>query len=149
MKKNRIRTIAIGIFLHEQRLLVFEGFDQVKNKSFFRPLGGGIKFGESGAEALQREIKEEIDYQIKDTHYLGLIENRFMLRGEPGHEVVLVYSCRFTNDEIYSKKDFLGHEGDGSEIKVKWVEISYFKENPGLLVPPELMDFVTKSPNNC
>ncbi len=69
-----------------------------------------------------------------------------MLRGEPGHEIVLVYSGRFTNDEIYSKMNFLGHESDGSEIKVKWVEISYFKENPGLLVPPELMDFITKIP---
>ena len=127
-------------------MLVFEGFDQVKNKSFFRPLGGGIKFGESGAEALQREIKEEIGYQIEDTRYLGLIESRFMLRGEPGHEIVLVYSSRFTNIEIYSKQNILGHESDGSEIKVRWVEISDFKENPGLLVPPELMDFITKIP---
>jgi 8-oxo-dGTP pyrophosphatase MutT (NUDIX family) len=74
MKKNRIRAIAIGIFLHEQRLLVFEGFDQVKNKTFFRPLGGGIMFEETGAQALQREIMEEIGYQIEDTRYLGLIE---------------------------------------------------------------------------
>ena len=147
MKKNRIRTIAIGLFLHEQRLLVFEGFDQVKNKSFFRPLGGGIKFGETGAEALQREIKEEIGYQIEDTRYLGLIESKFMLRGEPGHEIVLVYSGRFANTEIYSKLSFLGHEDNGSEIKVKWVDISYFKENLGLLVPPELMDFLTKIPD--
>jgi 8-oxo-dGTP pyrophosphatase MutT (NUDIX family) len=146
MKKNRIRTIAIGIFIHEKRLLVFEGFDQVKNKSFFRPLGGGIKFGETGSETLKREIIEEIDYQIEDTRYLGLIESRFMLRGEPGHEIVMVYSGRFTNSEIYSKQNILGHESDGSEIKVKWVEISYFKENPGLLVPPELMDFITKIP---
>ncbi len=146
MKKNRIRTIAIGIFIHKQRLLVFEGFDQVKNKSFFRPLGGGIKFGETGAEALQREILEEIGYQIEDTRYLGLIENRFMLRGDPGHEIVLVYSGKFANDEIYTKMNFLGHEDDGSEINVKWVDISYFRENPGLLVPSELMDFLTKIP---
>ncbi len=146
MKKNKIRPIAIGIFLHEQRLLVFEGYDQVKNKYFYRPLGGGIKFGETGAEALQREIKEEIGYQIENTRYLGLIESRFMLRGEPGHEIILVYSGRFTNIEIYSKLNFLGHESDGTEIKVKWVDISYLKENLGLLVPPELMDFLTKFP---
>jgi 8-oxo-dGTP pyrophosphatase MutT (NUDIX family) len=146
VKKNKIRQIAIGIFIHEQRLLVFEGYDQVKNKYFYRPLGGGIKFGETGAEALQREIKEEIGYQIEDTRYLGLIESRFMLRGEPGHEIVLVYSGRFVNTEIYSKLSFLGHEDNGSEIKVKWVDISYFKDNPGLLVPPELMDFLTKIP---
>jgi hypothetical protein len=138
--------IAIGIFIHEQRLLVFEGFDQVKNKSFFRPLGGGIKFGETGAEALKREIMEEIGYQIEDTRYLGLIESRFMLRGEPCHEIVLVYSGKFTNYDIYSKMNILGYEGDGSEIKVKWMDISYFKANSGLLVPPELMDFLIKIP---
>ncbi len=62
-------------------MLVFEGFDQVKNKSFFRPLGGGIKFGESGAEALQREIKEEMDYLIEDTRYLRFDREQVYAQG--------------------------------------------------------------------
>ena len=99
MKKNKIRLIAIGLFLHNGRILVFEGYDRVKEKYFYRPLGGAIKFGESGADALKREIQEEIGQDIEDIRFQGMIESRFMLRGEPGHEIVLVYSGRFVDDD--------------------------------------------------
>jgi 8-oxo-dGTP pyrophosphatase MutT (NUDIX family) len=146
MSKNKIRTIAIGIFIHKNRLLVSEGYDEVKGKTFFRPLGGGIKFGETGASALKREIMEEIGQEIDHISFLDFIENLFILNGEPGHEMVLVYSGRFTNSEIYSIDAFVGHEDDGSAINVKWIDISYFMKNVGLLVPPELLDIVTKIP---
>ena len=71
MKKNKIRLIAIGLFLHNGRILVFEGYDRVKEKYFFRPLGGAIKFGESGADALKREIQEEIGQDIEDNPFSG------------------------------------------------------------------------------
>lgn len=144
MKKNKIRLIAIGLFLHNGRILVFEGYDQVKEKYFYRPLGGAIKFGESGADALKREIREEIGKEIEDIRFQGMIESRFMLRGEPGHEIVLVYSGRFVDASVCTRMDFTGHEDNGSEIKVRWMEASYFSENPGLLVPPELMDILTR-----
>lgn len=147
MKKNRIRPIAIGLFLHQERLLVFEGYDEVKQKHFFRPLGGAIKFGETGADALKREIQEEIEFEIEDIHFQGMIENRFVLRGEAGHEIVLVYTARFSDGSVYSRKDFTGHEDDGSEIKVRWMDLSYFTEKPGLLVPPELMDMIHQMKN--
>lgn len=144
MKRNKIRPIAIGIFIHKHRLLVFEGFDQVKNKTFFRPLGGAIKFGETGAEALWREIKEEIGQELEDVRYLGLIENLFTCDGQAGHEIVLVYSGNFTDDAVLDTLQITGHEDDGSEIRVRWVDISYFNENPGLLVPEELMDILKR-----
>ncbi len=144
MKKNRIRPIAIGLFLHNDQLLVFEGYDQVKEKAFFRPLGGAIKFGETGADALKREIQEEIGQEIENIQFQGMIESRFMLRGEPGHEIVLVYSGRFVDESIYSRMNFTGHEDDGSEIRVRWMDLAYFSENPGLLVPPELSDILVR-----
>ena len=144
MKKPKIRPIVIGIFLHQNRILVFEGWDHVKEKRFFRPLGGAIKFWEAGAEALQREIKEEIGQEIEDVRYLGLIENRFTCDGQAGHEIVLVYSGNFIDGAVFEKMEFAGCEDDGSEIRVRWVDISYFSENPGLLVPEELLDILKR-----
>lgn len=142
MKKKRIRPIAIGLFIRNNKVLVFEGYDSVKGKPFYRPLGGAIKFGETGEEALRREIKEEIGREICDIIYLKMIENLFTCYGQEGHEIVLLYSARFVNDEIYSMTAFTGHEDDGSEISVKWVDIPYFIENPNLLVPEELLNIV-------
>ena len=46
MKKNRIRPLAICVFLNNNRILVAEGYDPIKQQTFYRPLGGGIEFGE-------------------------------------------------------------------------------------------------------
>jgi 8-oxo-dGTP pyrophosphatase MutT (NUDIX family) len=40
--------------------LVAHGHDSVKSEDFYRPLGGGIEFGELSEAALRREIKEEL-----------------------------------------------------------------------------------------
>ncbi len=46
MKKNKIRPIALCVFLNNNRILVNEGYDPVKQQTFYRSLGGGIEFGE-------------------------------------------------------------------------------------------------------
>ncbi len=47
-KKKRVRPLAICVFRHHDRILVMEGYDPVKKEHFYRPLGGGIEFGEPG-----------------------------------------------------------------------------------------------------
>ena len=74
---KRIRPLALGIFRHDGRLLVFEGHDPVKDETFYRPLGGGIEFGETGAQAMAREMREEIGAEVTNVRYLGLCENIF------------------------------------------------------------------------
>jgi NADH pyrophosphatase NudC (nudix superfamily) len=86
MQPQRIRPLALGIFLHEGKLLVFEGYNAVKDQTFYRPLGGGIEFGEYGVQAFIREIQEEIGAAVVNPRYLGLCENIFTLDGEVGHE---------------------------------------------------------------
>ena len=51
--KVRIRTIVLGIFLQEDRLLVFRGRRSGAGMlSSTARLGGGIEFGEYGHQAL-------------------------------------------------------------------------------------------------
>ena len=61
MIKNTIRPVAICIFRKEDKILVFEAYDKVDDKIFYRPLGGGIEFGEHSSETVVREIREEIN----------------------------------------------------------------------------------------
>ena len=60
---NQIRPIAICVFRNKNRILVAEGYDSVKDEYFYRPLGGGIEFGESSMETICREMIEEIDVE--------------------------------------------------------------------------------------
>lgn len=43
---SRIRPLAICVFRHQDRILVAEGYDPVKDEHFYRPLGGGNEFGD-------------------------------------------------------------------------------------------------------
>lgn len=85
--------MIICLFRNGDRILAAEGFDSVKQIQFYRPLGGGVEFGEHSRDALAREIKEELNAEIEDAQLLGVIENIFTHEGRQGHEVVFVYDA--------------------------------------------------------
>ncbi len=100
MNEGRIRTIVLGIFLHEGRLLVFRGDDPSRGVVFYRPLGGGIEFGERSTDAFTREMREELGAEVTDIRYLGMIENIFSHLGKQGHEIVLLYAARLADPSV-------------------------------------------------
>ena len=63
---NQIRSVALCVFRNNDRILVFEGFEKLKNEIFYRPLGGGIEFGEKAEDTVRRELKEEINVDVTD-----------------------------------------------------------------------------------
>ena len=63
---GKIRVIALGILQRaDGKILLDKGYDSKKDECFYRPLGGGIEFGEKGDEALIREFKEEVNKDIE------------------------------------------------------------------------------------
>jgi len=94
--ERRIRVIAIAALVHRDHVLLAEGHDPVKGETFYRPLGGGVEFGERAAEAVVREFVEETGFEIEIVDSLGVVENLFIYRGQPGHEVVFEFAARFS-----------------------------------------------------
>ena len=129
MKRGKVRPLAICVIIENGNILVQEGFDQVKMDVFYRPLGGKIKFGELGSVTVARELFEEINAEIINIQYLGTLENIFTYNGDDGHEIVLVYSGRIKNLNLFTNQTILGHESDGESIKAVWLPLTYFLEN--------------------
>jgi ADP-ribose pyrophosphatase YjhB (NUDIX family) len=107
---NQIRPLAICLFRNEDRILVGEGYDPVKRETFYRPLGGGIEFGERAEEAIRREVREEIGAEIESPHYLFTLENIFTFNGERGHEIVMIFDARFVEEGLYAQDSITGTE---------------------------------------
>lgn len=122
MKKPRIRVLALCVFRQKDRILVSCLNDPAKGEAFYRPLGGGVKFGESAAEAMQREIQEELYTPVKGLKLLGVLENRFTYNGRPGHEIVFVYDGVFENEKLYAMENVPAREGDERPIRTKWID---------------------------
>jgi 8-oxo-dGTP pyrophosphatase MutT (NUDIX family) len=139
---NHIRPIALCVFHNNNRILVFEGYDEVKDEIFYRPLGGGIEFGEKGEDAVRRELKEEINVDVTDLTYLGILENIYTFNGGSYHEVVLVYNGALVEVGLYEQAMILGKEANGDDIRAMWKELNEFKEGKSILYPPGLLEML-------
>ena len=145
---GRIRPLALAIIRDGDRILVFEGFDPAKNQRFYRPLGGGIEFGERGADAIVRELKEEMGADATDVRYLATLENVFTYEDKPGHEIVLLFETHLV-DEKWRKLDrFECKESDHQPFVAVWKSISELRDaraGPVPLYPEGLLELLTRS----
>nr|WP_285289128.1 NUDIX domain-containing protein [Bacillus sp. ISL-41] len=134
--------MAICLFKKGESILAAEGYDSVNKDYYYRPIGGGIEYGEKSVDALEREVQEEISAEIKNINYLGTIENIFTFNGELGHEVVIVYEAEFKDEAFYNLDTFTGKEDDGTIFSLKWIPISEFGTGKLRLVPDGLLGLI-------
>lgn len=141
MKTGKVRSIAIAVILHEDRILVNIGYDSVKRQTFARPLGGTIEFGEYGHEAVERELQEEIGAQLVDLRYWGTLENIFAYNGTPGHEIILVYGANLADEDLYQQDHIRGIEGI-HPMDVRWLPLEKTRYGEIMLYPTGLLEMI-------
>ena len=141
---NQIRPIAICVFLHNNHILVAGGYDPVKDEHFYRPLGGGIEFGETSAETICRELMEEIDVEVEKNSlmYLGAVENIFHFNGTPSHEIVLIYDGALKESGLYQQTVILGKEANGEDIRAVWKRLDEFGVGKSIMYPTGLLEML-------
>lgn len=71
---RKSRIVARGVFLHGNHILLA----QLRGRPniYYLP-GGSVEEGETGAEALRREMREEIGSRIRKVTLIGAVEYRF------------------------------------------------------------------------
>ena len=142
---NRIRPIAICIFRRNDRILVAEGYDPVKEEHFYRPLGGGIEFGEYSDQTIHRELREEIQADVSELTYLGTHENIYVFNGTPGHQIVRVYDGLLKDEMLYEQPVIVGQELDiETSFQAVWKDIQEFREGRSILYPTGLLEMLTE-----
>ncbi|MFV0626202.1 MAG: NUDIX hydrolase [Alphaproteobacteria bacterium] len=130
---GKLRPIAVALLRHGNKLLAMKGYDKVKDEVFYRLLGGGIEFGETSRETIQREFMEELAVEVEVQERLDVEENIFTFNGKQGHEIVFLYNAKFKDKSLYEKTDFdFVEEGKTTET-VGWVKI-----NDDAIIYPEI-----------
>lgn len=137
-KFKEIRPIALGLAIKNNKVLVSEGYDKIKDQTFYRCLGGGIEFLEKSDEALKREFKEEIGADITVKDFLGLEENIFTFNGKNGHELIFIYSVD-VKDSDYKDEYAILDEVDSYAV---WMDIEQFKSKQEILYPETVIKYL-------
>jgi len=140
-KFKEIRPIVLGIIRRDNKILVSEGYDKVKNEVFYRSIGGGIEFLENSQDALKREFKEELNIDIKVGKFLGISENIFTYNGKKAHELILFYNVDIDDKDYKEKYHIID---DNAETDAVWVDIDKFINKELKIYPEQMYDYLNQ-----
>ena len=98
-----IETVARGVCIHDGKVLLCRS----KGGTTSYLPGGHIEFGETGREALVREVKEELGVGSTTGKFLGVVENTFMQKGQKHAEINLVYELKLDTITDQAREDWI------------------------------------------
>lgn len=116
-----IHAKALCLFRHNEKVLLAKAYDRSKDEYFLRPIGGGVEFGETSVQAIEREVEEEIQQQLTQPKLICVIENIFSFDGQQGHEIVFVYDAKFVDSHMYQRHEIQGCETNGYRYIAQWL----------------------------
>ena len=130
------------LFVHDNRVLVAdastlkgkEGGRKIVSGNFFRVLGGGIHFNETAEDGVRREIREELQSEIKNLERIDVVESLFTYAGERGHEIVFLFKGQLSNKALYKQKEIHIDE-DEYEFDARWVSVDVLLNGDTPLYP--------------
>jgi ADP-ribose pyrophosphatase YjhB (NUDIX family) len=140
-----IRPIAAAVIRSGDRILVWEDHDPATGETVAVPLAGGIEFGETGEQAIARELEEEIGATATRIRYLGLVEDIFEWASQTRHELYLVYDVELAARDVYERAEVNVVEPDGTSYLARWRPLSEFSSGDARLVPEGLLALVEQA----
>lgn len=134
-----------GILIHDDQLL----FQRVPGDDGYALIGGHVAFGETTAETLIREFKEELGADIQIERLIMVGENFFPWCGRPCHQINLYYLVSLTDETqlplqgSFKATDELGHER--IDLDMCWI---HQKDIPNITIyPTEAKPHIINIPN--
>ena len=130
--EKHIETIARGVCIVDGKVLLC----LPKDRSYSYLPGGHIEFGETGREALVREMKEETGLDATAGDLLGVVESSFVQKGEKHCEINLIYEMKIREEGRGKREEVQALE---DWICFDWVDCD--KLDAVNLLPPEMFSY--------
>jgi 8-oxo-dGTP diphosphatase len=130
-----------GPLLRAEVIIIHENGKQVlvqcdNEESFYRFPGGSIEFGETAAEAIQRELIEEYDLPSEIGILACVNENIIEYDGKKRHNCTLLH---WGSIELNILDDYIQHK-EQFHVKLTWRNFDQLKKKP--VYPEGILDFI-------
>ena len=98
-----VLNVRVGCILSYKNSFLLEQGDEMKHKTI---PGGRVKIMELSKEAVLREIKEELDFDMDDSRVTKytVLENFFRAYNKDFHEIYFIYEYRLIDQEYDNLK---------------------------------------------
>ena len=139
---------VVGVAIDNSRVLLA----QVEGQDFWFLPGGRGELGEPARDTLVREMREEINAEIRVGRLLWVVENFFtgdslmMQNNKDFHELGLYFLMEFTGDLPIAGLNEYRAEDDGFKIIYKWHNLD--ETGDTLIYPSFLREGLKKIPDN-
>ncbi len=133
---------AAGICVQNGRVLL----QKPENDTAFAFPGGHVEFGETNAQTLVREFREEIGAEISVGELKWVGEIFFPWDDKPCHQICLYYMVEVVSDNIPLEGMFVGTEhleGRGFNLEYHWIPLQKLGEIE--LYPANAAELMSKS----
>ena len=136
--------MVLTLVRRNNEILVSCGQNLINGKQHYRPLGGGIDFGELSVDCVSREMLEEINIELTEVTFLKHFECVYKtISGTPRHDLVFMYEAKFKDEANYQKEKYQIDEPYFTKpVFAEWIPIEYFKNEKLILNPKELIEFL-------
>ncbi len=146
-KTETVRFVyrVAGIIIHNNKLLVMKD----ENSPYYYIPGGKVGLQELSADAIKREIREEINIDVKVKRILWIVENFFKddESGENFHEIGFYYLLELNDEKIFEKgNEFIMTEGGKHRLVFYWKPLEEIKDL--YLYPLFIKENILKLPNS-
>ena len=141
MINNKKLNIRVGIiFKYEDKVLV-----EVPKYNFYNSVvpGGRIKIGEYSIDAIKREIKEEMGFELLDSKlgFVKTLEEMFTFNNIDYHEIFFIYKYNVDYDD-YNLLLKIKDNQDNANSYYKFITKEEFNEYN--LLPLEIRDIINE-----
>ena len=141
MINNKKLNIRVGIiFRYEDKVLV-----EVPKYNFYNSVvpGGRIKIGEYSIDAIKREIKEEMGFELLDSKlgFVKTLEEMFTFNNIDYHEIFFIYKYNVDEDD-YNLLIKIKDNQDNANSYYKFITKEEFNEYN--LLPLEIRDIINE-----
>ena len=118
--EGRFNFRVAGILIYKGKVLVHRSVQD----DFYAFPGGRVEMFEDTETTLIREMKEELNIDIKIERLLWIAEHFFNLNSEKFHELCFYYLMECKSDESILEEDNFSIVEGNNTFEFRWVEIT-------------------------